>query len=377
MNPAMCSRLYSASPWGNLTGAPICALEHLKLLRPRFPEVVLVLPQPGELEQQARQAGIPVWLSPLEFRGLRHGGLRAFARNLGTVVRSRWKYLSGLRRLLRERPGILHVHGRAPHLPYALAAGRWAGVPVVVTIHEPWEPGWESRLDWWLIRRLARRVVFLSRNMEGQYPPLPPQRKRVVFNPCAIPGPAPAPVRSRPVIALVARMGRRKGVDVFLEVCRRLYAQGFAFEAWLVGGWHAAAEQQAAVRFLRQSGLEETVLDRGVVADMAAVYAAVDVLVLTSRRDPLPRVVMEAMCHGLPVVASRVDGIPEMVADGQSGLLVPAGDVDGFAAAIGSLLQDSSKRREMGLAGRRLAEKLFAPATYVETMCALYQELSC
>ena len=126
----MVTRLYSASPWGNLSGAPICALEHARVLKDSFDEVCLVLCQHGLLEDRAREAGIPVWCSPFAFRGLRRGGAGKFYRHVGEVARSRWTYVRELSRLLKEKPGILHIHSRAAHLPYALLAGWWARVPV-------------------------------------------------------------------------------------------------------------------------------------------------------------------------------------------------------------------------------------------------------
>ena len=70
--------LYSAAPWSNLSGSPICALEHLLTLRGTFDEVRLVLCQHGPLEDRARAAGVPVWCAPFEFRGLRRAGLLTF-----------------------------------------------------------------------------------------------------------------------------------------------------------------------------------------------------------------------------------------------------------------------------------------------------------
>ena len=152
--------LYAAAPWANLTGAPICALEHLQALRPYFDNVCLVLPDTGDLEDRAAEAQIPIWRSPLVFRGLRTGGIGHLLRGIGPVLRSRWTYVGGLVRRLRERPGLLHVHSRAPHLPYALLAGWLARVPVAVTIHEPWTGGAEAWFDAVLIRIFAARTVF-------------------------------------------------------------------------------------------------------------------------------------------------------------------------------------------------------------------------
>lgn len=372
-NP-IATRLYSAAPWANLTGSPISALNHLVALRDDVDEVGLVLCVHGEIEERARAAGVPVWCFPLAFRGLRKGGLRTVWRGIGAVAASRWRYVAGLSRLLKEKPGLLHIHSRAPHLPYALLAAFRARVPVVVTIREPWVGGLEAWVDAWMIRLLADHVVFLSQEMARQHPRCLRRRHSVVFN-YAPPVPArpPSPVRDRPVVAMPARLGRRKGVDVFLEICRRLHEQGVRFDARLIGDWESPDARRLAMEFIRANRLDSVVTDLGLVPDMAPVYAQTDLLLLPARRDPLPRVVMEAMCWGIPVVASRVDGIPEMVEDGVTGLLAPPEDAAGFAAAADRLLKDPELRRRMGAAGRDRAQRLFSPDAYRTAMRKIYR----
>ena len=369
--------LHAAAPWANLTGAPLCALEHLQALRPYFDDVCLVLPDAGDLEGRAAAAQIPVWRSPLVFRGLRAGGAGRFVRGLGPVVRSRWAYVRGLVRRLRKKPGLLHVHSRAPHLPYALLAGWLARAPVVVTIHEPWTGGAEDWFDALLIRWFAARTVFPAAAVAAAYPAFL-RRHAVLARYFSTPPPALPPSASadRPRIGLPARLGRRKGVDVFLDVCRRLREGGVAFEAWMGGGgWESEEARQSASDFLARHGLSTMVADMDLVPSLEPLYARTDVVVLPSRRDPLPRVVMEAMVRGIPVVASRVDGIPEMVADGETGFLVEPEDAAGFAAATARLLADPELRARMGAAGRERARQLFSRDAYVAAMLELYRGL--
>lgn len=366
--------LYAAAPWSNLSGAPICALEHLGVLRDRFDDVCLVLCQRGPLEERARAAGVPVWCAPFEFRGLRRAGLRGWLRDFRAVARSRWAYVRGLRRQLRDRPGVLHVHSRAPHLPYALLAARWARMPAVVTIHEPWSGGVEAFVDLLWAKCLAARVVFLTQAMVRQHPRWF-RGGRVVCNWHPPLPERPPPIGNPPLVALPGRLGRAKGVDVFLETCRRLRERGTAFRAWLVGEWNSADERRAAEDFVRAQRLEPVVVDRGPLADMEPFYAQLDVLLLPTRRDSFPRVVMEAMCRGIPVVASRVDGVPEMVADGETGFLVEPEDAAGFADATARLLADPDLRARMGAAGRERARRLFSREAYVAAMLELYRGL--
>ena len=367
--------LFSAAPWGNLSGSPICAREHLLALRGSFDEVCLVLSQHGPLEDRARAGGVPVWCAPFEFRGLRRAGLRGWLRGAGAVVRSRWTYVSGLRRRLRETPGLLHVHSRAPHLPYALLAARWARMPAVVTIHEPWTGGGEAILDLLWAKCLATRVVFLSQAMVRQHPGWFRGGGQVVYNWHPPVAERPPAAGNPPLMALVARLGRAKGIGVFLETCRRLRDRGTSFRAWLVGEWNSAEERREAEDFIRGQGLEPVVADRGSLADMEPVYGSMDLLALPTRRDSFPRVVMEAMVRGIPVVASRVDGIPEMVADGETGFLVEPEDAAGFAAATARLLADPELRARMGAAGRERARQLFSRDAYVAAMLELYRGL--
>ncbi|MGD9613722.1 MAG: glycosyltransferase, partial [Kiritimatiellia bacterium] len=190
------------------------------------------------------------------------------------------------------------------------------------------------------------------------------------------PAPQPAPPPARPRIGLPARLGRRKGVDVFLETCRRLRADGVAFEAWMGGGgWDSEDERRAAADFTARHDLTDIVADVDLVPSLEPLYVRTDVVVLPSRRDPLPRVIMEAMCRGIPVVATRVDGIPEMVAEGETGFLVASEDAAGFAAAAARLLADPDLRARMGAAGRARAGQLFSQDAYVAAMLELYRGL--
>ena len=369
--------LYAASPPGGLTGGPLCALEHLKALRSVFSGVCLVLCEQGPLEDRARAAGVSVLSLPFVYRGLRRGCVAKFIRGIGPVLRSRSAYVAGLCRLLKEHPGILHIHSRAAHLPYALLAGWLARVPVVVSIHEPGDVGQETWLDLWMIRRFADWVVFPADGIQRQYPGLLEGRRSILRYYHDL-----APLRRVPStphvprLAMLGRMGHRKGYDIFLAACRMLHNEGISFSAWLGGGgWGAESDRARAHHFIRENHLENAVSDLDLLPDISSLYDQIDVLLLTSRRDPLPRVVMEAMCHGIPVVATRVDGIPEMVEDGVTGILVEPEDAEGFAAAVKRLLENEPLRLQMGAAGRERAKRLFSPDTYRERMMAIYGKL--
>ena len=372
----MVARLYSVAPWGNLTGAPICALEHLRVLGNSFDEVCLVMCQPGPLEQRARAAGIPVWCEPL-FTGWRGKSRLVALLSAWRIIPVRCRYVWRLYRKLKAAPGILHLHSLAEHTPYSLVAGWLARVPAVISIHEPWAGGPGGWLQASLVRWLAAWVVFPARAVAEPYPRF--LRRNSSTRPYAAEVAPERPQdrdREPPLVAMPALMSRRKGYDVFLDVCRRLRENGVDFEAWMGGGgWHSAREQREAREYLQAHRLDSAVKDLGLLPEIGSLYAQMDVLLLTSRRDPLPRVVMEAMCHGIPVVASRVDGIPELVEDGATGVLVAPGDAAGFAQAVQRLLEDRGLRQRMGAAGRERARDLFSPAKYAAAMNQIYAGL--
>ena len=110
--------------------------------------------------------------------------------------------------------------------------------------------------------------------------------------------------------------------------------------------------------------------------DVPALLAATDVAVLTSRHEGLPRAVVEALAAGVPVVATAVDGTPEVVHDGVNGMLAPAGDIERLAAGVCTLLEDEDRRRVMGEAASQGLED-FDINVMVRRQEELYQCLSC
>jgi glycosyltransferase involved in cell wall biosynthesis len=215
------------------------------------------------------------------------------------------------------RPRLLHTHGYKANL-LGRAAARLAGVPVVATYHAGEKPpGWLALYD-----ALDRWTSCLGGRLAVSRPILARLPWTGVLAPNFVEMPV-APVLARAdTVAFVGRLAAEKGPDLF---CRLAGAMPeVRFEAFGDGPLRVECEATAAGR----------VHFHGVANGMAAAWAGIGVLAITSRAEGLPLAALEAMAHGVPVVAFGIGGLPDLVTDGRDGYLVPPGDLDGFAVAL-------------------------------------------
>lgn len=370
--------LHAVPAWGRITGSPLCAIEQAALCRDAFAAVDVVLNQTGPLIERIQRLALAYEVIPVEYRGLRSGGLGHLLRHFSAVAASRWRYVTGVRRLLKQKTGILHVHSRVLCGMYACLAGRWARVPVVLTLHEPpARSNLRARFDGWWLRRLPDVVVAASAATAREYRQFLKHKTIPVVRYCmtALPADVNYHRNGKPILAFIGLTTRKRPGD-FLTACRMLKERGLGFEAWLVGEWDAPADRTRAENYLRRHGLESVVVQKGLVQDMAALYRAVAAVAVPSEPvEALPRVVMEAMSYGLPVVATRVNGVPEMVVDGETGFMIAVGDVAALAGRLEELVRDPARRESLGRAARARAEDLFAPERFRSEMLAIYREL--
>ncbi len=287
------------------------------------------------------------------------------------------------------------------HTWYANLAGHLAsllyGVPHLVTVHslEPLRP-WKAEqlgggyaLSSWCERvavEAAAGVIAVSEGMRADvlaaYPAVPPDRVRVIRNGIDTDEYAPDPAYgvdpSRPSVIFVGRITRQKGVPVLLRAAANLDP---AAQLVLCAGQpdtpELAAEVESLVADLRaaRSGviwIPEMLPKRAVIQLLthATVFAC------PSLYEPLGIVNLEAMACGTAVVASAVGGIPEVVSDGETGLLVPPDDTEALADALNSLLRDPARAAALGRAGRERAVAEFGWQAVAAQTAALYAELA-
>jgi glycosyltransferase involved in cell wall biosynthesis len=167
-----------------------------------------------------------------------------------------------------------------------------------------------------------------------------------------------------PLVLGVGRLVEKKGFDVLIQACALLRADGVRFRCLIVGKGELAHDLQ---RLISALGLEEHVelagpLPREKLLELfprASVVAAPCIVGRDGNRDGLPTVLTEAMAFKLPVVATPVTGIPELVDDGRTGLIVPERDPAALAAAIRRLIEDRETARRLAEAGRERVERDF------------------
>jgi glycosyltransferase involved in cell wall biosynthesis len=170
----------------------------------------------------------------------------------------------------------------------------------------------------------------------------------------------------------VGRLRYQKNFALFLEVAAEV-CNRFPQALFVIAG--EGPERAALEEMSRKLGLASRVRFLGFIKDMPELYQCLDLLLLTSHFEGTPLTVLEAMAMGVPVVASQVDGVEEVLADGQDGCLVPPGDREAFVDRVCRLLQDPKLRRQLSLAGQGKARRYFSAETMVRQVEAIYLSL--
>jgi len=283
------------------------------------------------------------------------------------------------------RPDVVETNGYKADM-IGLVLQRWLDLPWVAVSHGVTSEGSKMRFYWLADRafiRRADRTVAVSEARRRVLVAEGCSASRVVTirNAVAMPAAKPADARDtrldlgldlgRPVVAAVGRLSPEKGQRYFLEAMAQVVTAVPGATGLIVGEGQEEGQLRALAAAL---GLHETIHFTGYRRDIDHVYSAIDLLVLPSLSEGLPMVALEAMAHGIAVVGTRVGGVPEVIADGLSGLLVPSADAGALARAIVTLLLDPTLRRAMGEAGRERVECGFSIATRAERVLAVYEE---
>jgi glycosyltransferase involved in cell wall biosynthesis len=174
------------------------------------------------------------------------------------------------------------------------------------------------------------------------------------------------------VVGAVGRLEAEKGFDILIRSVHALIARDLDVRLVIVG---EGGERKKLKDLAIELGIADRVLLPGWQADVRNYFEAMDVFALSSHREGLPNVLLEAMALQVPVVATRVNGVPRLVQDGRNGFLVEPGDWQGLATALAGLLKNSALREVFAIAARRLVETRYSFATRMERLKRIYDEL--
>jgi glycosyltransferase involved in cell wall biosynthesis len=357
-------------------GAERLAIELTRRLDPeRFERTLFVTRWDPRLHEAPVEAGV---LASLADGGVSVSGVE----RSGRLAPRAWQRL--WRELRERRIDVVHAHKFGANV-WGAVVGRLAGVPVVIAHEHSWAfEGSHARrlIDRHVVGRLADAVIAVSdedrrRIVEIERVP----EDKVRFIPTGMPpvpqvGP-PGDVRAElglgeaPVIGSVCCIRPEKALPVLIRAAALLAPRFPGLQVVIAGD----GDSQELRDLAEELGVGDRVRLLGFRADVASVLAALDVAVNTSDREGSPLSIMEYMEAGLPVVATRVGGTPDLVAEGETGLLVEPRDPAGLADAIAGLLEDRERAREMGRRGRERRRSLFDLERMVADVEALYDEL--
>jgi glycosyltransferase involved in cell wall biosynthesis len=272
---------------------------------------------------------------------------------------------------------------------YAYAATRLAGLRRLVVSSRTTMPmpARSRRLVHRWVFGHAERIIANSetvRDFTAGYYGAPPSRIRVVRNGVDLEAYREAAgsretvraalgiARDALLVGTLGRLSREKNLELFVDLAAALSREIPGSRFVIAGeGPHRAAVERA----VKAASLEGALRLAGAREDVPDFLSALDLFVLTSDTEGLPNAIMEAMAAGLPVVATDVGGVREVVTEGETGHLVPRGRLVPLLGAARSLLGDDALRRRMGEAGRRRIAVEFSAGRMVSATAAVYEEV--
>jgi len=284
-----------------------------------------------------------------------------------------WGSLRDISRLIRQE-GIerVLVNVNKDARTFGVAA-RLSRVPLVAARHgaRVFRDRLRDRLTSLFLDRILVNNLALARTY-AEYRWLP--REKIIYLPNGVSAPevqAPADLRrtfrlpaAGPVILAAGRLSPEKGFDLLLEALGNL-RETHSFSLVLAGEGACAAELEG---LLRRKGLEKRARMAGYLEDVPSILSGADLLVLPSRHEGMPNIVLEAMAAGVAVVATRVGGMNELIADESEGWLVDPGSPGQLGAAISDALKSEAERRRRAQRGREKALRRFSFETMLDNL---------
>jgi L-malate glycosyltransferase len=341
--------------------------------RTEFSLLAIILNE-GRLADEVRIAGVEVRVLPENQMGF------------GRLVSEATQFLRG------RGVAILHSHRYKENILAALVARRCRIPFVVRTVHgrpEParglakWKHGLIECANGWVERFATDRVICVSKDLSraqvrraDKFVVIPNgiDLKQVRSN--LDTGEAKRRLglaRDALVLGTAGRLERVKRLDIFLGAAKLVSAR-LPQARFVIAG---SGSEEAHLRDLaRRAGLGDRVMFLGQRDDIYDVLRAFDTLVLSSDHEGLPTVLLEALWLGIPVVARALGGIPEVVEDGKTGVLVRSDDPSVLAAACVGLLGDEARRRELAHHGARVVETAFSIEQTSAQLARLYSSLA-
>ncbi|HEV7926115.1 MAG TPA: glycosyltransferase [Verrucomicrobiae bacterium] len=292
-------------------------------------------------------------------------------------------------------PRIVHTHSGKAGILARLAAQR-AGVPIIVhTVHGPSFGSFQGAIPNLVFRAAERRAAAVTTHfisvadaMTRQYLAAgvgrPDQFSRIFSGFALEPFQAArndADLRARLgiapadfVVGKIARLFQLKGHEDLIDAAPEVLRSHPQTKFLLVGDGNLRPRLQERAR---AAGMEKAVIFAGLVApvDIPKYVGVMDAVAHLSRREGLPRALSQALAAGRPVVAYDCDGANEVCFSGETGFLIPLGDVKSLAQRLAQLAEDAPLRERLGRRGQEFVRENFAVATMVENIYALYQEL--
>jgi glycosyltransferase involved in cell wall biosynthesis len=290
---------------------------------------------------------------------------------------------------LLQRIAVLHLHmaeyGSVLRKGLLVYLGKALGIPVVIHMHGAkfttmWETASPCRRSAMLaIFRHTNAIIVLGefwRKYLVDHLNQPTAKIRVVPNgvPDLGPNDAPSPATGEPFNILFAgQVGQRKGVGDLLEALARPNLRDLAWRLTIAGGGEVDLHREKA----RQLGIADRVTFLGWVDldEVRQLMRTAHIFVLPSQKEGLPMAIIEAMACALPVVATPVGSIPDMIHDRDTGLLVPPGDPAALSAAFLCLLQAPELRAKMGVSARQLYLRDFTASAMCDRIAAVFQSV--
>jgi N-acetyl-alpha-D-glucosaminyl L-malate synthase BshA len=278
---------------------------------------------------------------------------------------------------------VLHVHYAVPHATAAILARSMLPLEqqprVVTTLHGTdttllgRDPGYGPAIRHALacsdaittvsafLQRETQRLLAVDKPIDVIHNFRPPHRSREEVR-------RDLGVHDEVLILHSSNLRPLKRIDVLLETVARIRPQDSFKLVILAGG-----DFTPFLKDVRRLGLENRVVVRENISDIEDYLQAADLGLITSESESFCLSILEAMCFACPSIARRAGGIPEVVEDGVSGLLLPSLDVDGFTRAVESLIKDPKRRAAMGRAAQARARERFSAEVIVPRYEALYR----